>query len=159
MKLDCQGIDFTSRMCGSFYRESDISLWSQFLRRFFRNACLQREFVIWDFYLPRREKYPEKVIWMTFQTNIKLYLFRDEFPVEKKIFDKRYGFNFFLAKRVNIWRSRHACYSICWEKTAWMTKSWPRKEPIRKPLSIWGLPCLTIIFVLFLGSKINWNWC
>ena len=54
-----------------------------FLKRFFWNACLQREFVIQDFYLPRREKYPEKVIWMTFQTNIKLYLFRKEFSVKK----------------------------------------------------------------------------
>ena len=56
-----------------------------FLKRFFWNACLQREFVIQDFYLPRQEKYPEKVIWMTFQTNIKLYLFRKEFAVKKGI--------------------------------------------------------------------------
>ena len=54
-----------------------------FLKRFFWNACLQREFVIQDFYLPRREKYPEKVIWMTFQMNIKLYLFRKESSVKK----------------------------------------------------------------------------
>ena len=33
-----------------------------FLKRFFWKACLQRKFVIQDFYLPRREKYPEKVI-------------------------------------------------------------------------------------------------
>ena len=57
-----------------------------FLKRFFWKACLQCEFVIQDFYLPRREKYPEKVIWMTFQTNIKLYLFRKEFSVKKKGF-------------------------------------------------------------------------
>ena len=57
-----------------------------FLKRFFWKACLQREFVIQDFYLPRREKHPEKVIWMTFQTNIKLYLFRKEFSVKKKGF-------------------------------------------------------------------------
>ena len=66
-----------------------------FLKRFFSNACLQREFVIQDFYLPRREKYPEKVIWMTFQTNIKLYLFRKEFSVKKRIFHERYALNFF----------------------------------------------------------------
>ena len=66
-----------------------------FFKRFFWNACLQREFVIQDFYLPRREKYPEKVIWMTFQTNIKLYLFQKEFSVKKRIFDERYALNFF----------------------------------------------------------------
>ena len=37
------------------------------LKQFFWKACLQPEFVIQDFYLPRREKYPEKVIWMTFK--------------------------------------------------------------------------------------------
>ena len=57
-----------------------------FLKRFFWNACLQREFVIQDFSLPRREKYPEKVIWMTFLTNIKFHLFRKEFSVKKKDF-------------------------------------------------------------------------
>ena len=62
-----------------------------FLKRVFWKACLQCEFVIQDFYLPRREKYPEKVIWMTFQTNIKLYLFRKEFSVKKRIFDERYA--------------------------------------------------------------------
>ena len=56
-------------------------------------------FLIQDFYLPRREKYPEKVIWMTFQTNIELYLFREEFSVKKRIFDERYALNFFPAKK------------------------------------------------------------
>ena len=70
-----------------------------FLKRFFWNACLQREFVIQDFYLPRREKYPEKVIWMTFQTNIKLYLFRKEFSVKKKDFWWAVCSKFFPAKR------------------------------------------------------------
>ena len=54
-----------------------------FLKRFFWKACLQCEFVTQDFYLSRREKYPEKVIWMTFQTNLKLYLFRKKFSVKK----------------------------------------------------------------------------
>ena len=36
---------------------------------------------------------------MTFQTNIKLYLFRKEFLVKKMIFDERYALNFFPAKR------------------------------------------------------------
>ena len=57
-----------------------------FLKQFFWKTCLQHEFVIQGFYLPRREKYPEKVICMTFQTNIKLYLFRKEFSVRKKDF-------------------------------------------------------------------------
>ena len=32
---------------------------------------------------------------MTFQTNIKLYLFRKEFSVKKRIFHERYALNFF----------------------------------------------------------------
>ena len=77
LRLGCV-IAFTRKWC---YRYK-----VNFLKRFFWNACLQREFVIQDFYLTRQEKYPEKVIWMTFQTNIKLYLFRKEFSVKKKDF-------------------------------------------------------------------------
>ena len=74
-----------------------------FLKRFFWNACLQREFVIPDFYLPRREKYPEKVIWMTFQTNIKLCLFRKEFSVKKGFLMSAMLLIFFPRKR---WRRK-----------------------------------------------------
>ena len=61
-KLDCQGKDFMARMCDSFYTKVILSQKVNFLKRFFGNVCLQREFVIQDFYLPRQEKYPEKVI-------------------------------------------------------------------------------------------------
>ena len=84
-KLDCQGKDFTDRMCDKLLRESAFIVikwifWSDY----FWKVWLQRKFVIQDFCLPRREKYPEKVIWMTFQTNIKLYLFPKDFSVKKK---------------------------------------------------------------------------
>ena len=36
---------------------------------------------------------------MTFQTNIKLYLFRKEFSVKKRIFDERYVLHVFGANR------------------------------------------------------------
>ena len=60
-----------------------------FLKRYFFNAWVQRDFVIRDFYLPRLKKYPEMVISMTFQTiknytACEVYLFREKFPVKKK---------------------------------------------------------------------------
>ena len=77
LRIGCV-IAFT-RKCYYLYK---WIFWSDF----FWKAWLQREFVIQDFNLPRREKYPEKVIWMTFQTNVKLYLFWKEFSVKKKDF-------------------------------------------------------------------------
>ena len=54
--------------------------------------------VIGLFYLPRRQKHPEKVILKTFQTNINFHMFQDEFVVKKRFFDERWGFNFIPAK-------------------------------------------------------------
>ena len=52
----------------------------------FCTAWMQRDFVSGDLCLPRRRKYPEKVISLAFQTNINLHMFRDEFPVKKQDF-------------------------------------------------------------------------
>ena len=67
------------------YRKSDIS---SFFKRFFCNAFL---------FTPK-EKYSEKVISLTLQTNINLFMLRNGFLVKKVITDERWVFNFFPAK-------------------------------------------------------------
>ena len=42
-------------------------------------------FVIGNFCLPQRKKYPGKIFSLTFQTNINLHMFRDEFVVKNEI--------------------------------------------------------------------------
>ena len=53
---------------------------------------IQRDFVMRDFCLPQTKKYAKKVISSTFQTNINLHMFRDEFEVKKRGLVRELGF-------------------------------------------------------------------
>ena len=83
-----------------------------FLKRFFSNACLQREFVIQEFLFTQTGKIPRKSHLNDLSNEYKII------SVPKRIFSKKKDFSwalcskFFLAKR-GWMRKHHASYSLC----------------------------------------------